>query len=92
MNQQLDLGDRRCSRPDRGFRGGLPGAGRRISGRARAPGGNSRPFERRRRCLQPHMFFRAERLIATPVDGEYWYEKAIEAGSDHALRWIAFTS
>jgi hypothetical protein len=38
------------------------------------------------------MFFRAERLIATPVDDKYWYEKAIEAGSDHALHWIAFTS
>jgi hypothetical protein len=38
------------------------------------------------------MFFRAERLIATPVDDEYWYEKAIEACSDHALHWIAFTS
>ncbi len=26
----------------------------------------------------------------TPVDGEYWYEDAIQAGSDHALHWIEF--
>lgn len=24
----------------------------------------------------------------TPIDGEYWYDDAIQAGSDHALHWI----
>jgi hypothetical protein len=34
--------------------------------------GHLEALERRHRRLQPHMFFRAERLIATPVDDEYW--------------------
>ncbi len=46
--------------------------------------------------LQGGAAHRMDRIYAssefTPVDGEYWYDEAIDAGSDHALHWIEFAS